>query len=124
MYNNILIIRDIYNIIIQDNIFIEYLNIYESNINSIRDYCDLLLNFIDANIDIELGKDLDQTQQFEINFIKKNVDTDLDSKTETIKESEDKLESIRSYFSVLIENKENFLLRCSQLKQDKTFITD
>ena len=115
LYNNILIIRDIYNIIIQDNIFIEYLNIYESNINSIRDYCDLLLNFIDANIDIELGKDLDQTQQFEINFIKKNVDTDLDSKTETIKESEDKLESIRSYFSVLIENKE---------KKGKTKSTD
>ena len=115
LYNNILIIRDIYNIIIQDNIFIEYLNIYESNINSIRDFCDLLLNFIDANIDIELGKDLDQTQQFEINFIKKNVDTDLDSKTETIKESEDKLESIRSYFSVLIENKE---------KKGKTKSTD
>ena len=115
LYNNILIIRDIYNIIIQDNIFIEYLNIYESNINSIRDYCDLLLNFIDANIDIDLGKDLDQTQQFEINFIKKNVDTDLDSKTETIKESEDKLESIRSYFSVLIENKE---------KKGKTKSTD
>jgi DNA mismatch repair protein MutS len=34
------------------------------------------------------------------------VDNDLDSKTETIKESEDKLESIRLYFSGLIENKE------------------
>ena len=106
LYNNILIIRDIYDTIIQDSIITEYLNVYEANINNIKDYCNLLLNFIDSNIDFELAKDLDQTQQFEINFIKKMVDNDLDSKTETINESEDKLESIRLYFSELIENKE------------------
>ena len=106
LYNNILIIRDIYDVVIQDSIITEYLNVYEANINNIKDYCNLLLNFIDSNIDFELAKDLDQTQQFEINFIKKMVDNDLDAKTETINESEDKLESIRLYFSELIENKE------------------
>jgi len=106
LYNNILIIRDIYDNIIQDAVITEYLNVYESNINSIRDFCNLLLNFIDTNIDFELAKEVDQTQQFETNFIKKGVDNDLDSKTETIKESEDKLEAIRLYFSILIENKE------------------
>ena len=106
LYNNILVIRDIYDTVIQDCVLTEYLATYESNINNIRDFCNLLLNFIDANIDIELAKDLDQTQQFETNFIKKMVDAELDSKTETIKESEDKLESIRVYFSELIENKE------------------
>jgi len=106
LYNNILIIRDIYDKIIQDSVLTEYLTTYESNINNIKDFCNLLLNFIDANIDIELAKDLEQIQQFETNFIKKTVDIDLDSKTETIKESEDKLESIRVYFSNLIENKE------------------
>jgi DNA mismatch repair protein MutS len=106
LYNNILIIRDIYDTVIQDIVLTEYLAIYEANINSISKFCNLLLNFIDTNIDIELAKDLDQTQQFETNFIKKMVDSDLDAKTETIKESEDKLESIRLYFSGLIENKE------------------
>ena len=106
LYNNILVIRDIYDKIIQDNVLTEYLATYESNINNIKDFCNLLLNFIDANIDIELAKDIEQIQQFETNFIKKTVDIDLDSKTETIKESEDKLESIRVYFSSLIENKE------------------
>jgi DNA mismatch repair protein MutS len=106
LYNNILVIRDIYDNVIQDATITEYLSIYESNINSIRDFCNLLLNFIDTNIDFELAKDLDQTQQFETNFIKRMVDADLDAKTETIKESEDKLESIRLYFSGLIENKE------------------
>ena len=106
LYNNILIIRDIYDNVIQDTVITEYLATYESNINSIRDFCNLLLNFIDTNIEFELAKDLEQTQQFETNFIKKMVDADLDAKTETIKESEDKLESIRLYFSGLIENKE------------------
>ena len=115
LYNNILIIRDIYDTVIQDDIITKYLSIYESNINSIRDFCNLLLNFIDTNIDFELAKDLDQTQQFDINFIKKMVDNELDAKTETIKESEDKFESIRLYFSGLIENKE---------KKGKTKSTD
>jgi len=106
LYNNILIIRDIYDNVIQDTVITEYLATYEPNINNIRDFCNLLLNFIDTNIDFELAKDLEQTQQFETNFIKKMVDADLDAKTETIKESEDKLESIRLYFSGLIENKE------------------
>lgn len=106
LYKNILIIRDIYDLIIQDAVITEYLSIYEPNINNIRDFSNLLLNYIDTNIDLELAKELDQTQQFEINFIKKMVDNDLDSKTETIKDSEDKLESIRLYFSGLIENKE------------------
>lgn len=106
LYKNLFIIRDIYDNVIQDPIIIEYLATYESNINNIRDFCNLLINFIDTNIDFDLAKDLDQTQQFETNFIKKMVDSELDSKTETIKESEDKLESIRLYFSELIENKE------------------
>ena len=115
LYNNILVIRDIYDNVIQDQAIIEYLKIYETNVISIRDFCNLLINFINTNIDLELAKDLDQTQQFEINFIKRTVDNELDVKTETIKESEDKLESIRLYFSGLIENKE---------KKTKTKTTD
>jgi DNA mismatch repair protein MutS len=115
LYNNILVIRDIYDTVIQDNVISEYLKVYEVNINNIRDFCNLLLNFINTNIDFDLAKDLDQTQQFEINFIKKMVDNELDIKSETIKESEDKLESIRLYFSGLIENKE---------KKGKTKSTD
>ena len=106
LYNNLLNIKDIYDIISEDNIIIEYLKNYESNIHSIKDFCNILLNFIDVNFDFELTKDIEQTQYFDINFIKKGVDNNLDSKTEIIKESEDKLESIRNYFSNLIENKE------------------
>jgi DNA mismatch repair protein MutS len=106
LYNNLLNIRDIYENIIQDEIIVNYLNIHEPNIYKIKDFCNTLLTFIDTNFDFDLTKDIEQTQYFDINFIKKGVDADLDNKTETIKESEDKLESIRHYFSSLIENKE------------------
>jgi DNA mismatch repair protein MutS len=53
-----------------------------------------------------LAKDIDQLHQFELNFIKKGVDCELDKKTEMLKDSEKGLESIREYLSNLIENKE------------------
>ena len=49
---------------------------------------------------------LDQTQSFEVNFIRTGVDSELDSKTATLVESENKLEAIRTYFNNLVENKE------------------
>lgn len=106
LYNNLLNIRDIYDNVIQDQIIVDYLSIHEPNIFKIKDFCNTLLTFIDTNFDFELTKDIEQMQYFDINFIKKGVDANLDNKTETIKESEDKLETIRHYFSSLIENKE------------------
>jgi DNA mismatch repair protein MutS len=115
LYNNILIISNIYDTIYTDEKIMEYLAIYEPNTDKIKEYCDFLLLFIQTNINIELAKDIDQTSQFDVNFINKNVDTELDSKTENMRNSEDKLETIRNYFNSLIENGE---------KKSKTKTTD
>jgi DNA mismatch repair protein MutS len=104
--NTITLIKDIYDYIIIDEALVEYLKVFESNIQHIGNYCSDLLNYIDNNIDITLAQDIEQIQQFEVNFIKLGVDADLDNKTEILKESEAKLESIRCYLSRLIENKE------------------
>jgi DNA mismatch repair protein MutS len=106
LYNNIKIIKEIYNCVKTDETLIKYFNVFESNILNIEGYCDDLLNFINSNIDIELAKDIDQSQQFEVNFIKLGVDEELDKKTDTLRDSEIKLEEIRLYLSTLIENKE------------------
>ena len=116
LYNNILIIQEIYDIIIHDDKLKEYLQFYETKIDKIKEYCTLFLHFIDKNINLELAKDIDQLQNFEINFINKDIDLNLDNKIENIKESEDKLESIRLYFNNLIENGEK--------KTTKTSIND
>jgi DNA mismatch repair protein MutS len=100
------IIGEIFDIIKEENSIVEYLKEFDKNILEIGNICNELVYFIDNNIDINLAKDIDQLQQFEINFIKQGVDSELDKKTDLLKESELGLESIRDYLSNLIENKE------------------
>jgi DNA mismatch repair protein MutS len=84
----------------------QYLSVFEKNVSSVKCYCDELALFIKTNLVLELAKDIDQLQNFDNNFIERNVDSELDKKTDTLKESELKLEAIRDYLSVSIENKE------------------
>ena len=84
----------------------EFHAVFEKNILSVKDYCDEIASFIKTNLVLELAKDIDQLQNFENNFIERNVDGELDKKTDTLKESELKLEAIREYLSLTIENRE------------------
>jgi DNA mismatch repair protein MutS len=106
LYNNLKIIKDIYEFIIKDDIIVKYLNNSENNIHKIGDFCKNLQDCISNNIDIELSKDIDNCQNFEVNFIMKNVDSNLDEKTETLKNSESKLECIKNYFNELVKKQE------------------
>ena len=62
--------------------------------------------FINKNINISIARELEQLQNFEINFIEPGIDEELDKKTMTLKDSELKLNAIAEYLSTLIENKE------------------
>jgi DNA mismatch repair protein MutS len=106
LYNNIVLISKIYEKVSTDNQVMQYLGVFEKNISKIREYCDELAGFIKTNLVLELAKDIDQLQNFDNNFIERNVDSELDKKTDTLKESELKLEAIREYLSLTIENKE------------------
>ena len=105
LYQNIVLIREIYNKMINDKTIKEYLQIYESNILDIDEYCSNILTFINDNIEIDLAKDIDNNQNFDVNFIKKGVDNELDIKTQLLNDSESKLESIKSYLNSLIKDK-------------------
>jgi DNA mismatch repair protein MutS len=113
MYLNIQIINDIFNIVKDDETIINYFKDSDKDILEIGKICEHLSSCIFNNIDIDLAKDIDQMSQFETNFIKQGVDSELDKKTETLKESELKLESIREYLSNQIENKEKKLGKSS-----------
>ena len=106
LHSSIKIINFIFDTIKVDETIMNYLKEFEINIAEIGNICEEVLSFIENNIDINLSKDIDQLQQFEVNFIKKDVDAELDKKTQTLKDSENGLESIREYLSNLIENKE------------------
>jgi DNA mismatch repair protein MutS len=106
LYNNIVLISKIYEKVSTDTRVMQYLGVFEKNILSVREYCDELAGFIKTNLVLELAKDIDQLQNFDNNFIERNVDGELDKKTDTLKESELKLEAIREYLSLTIENRE------------------
>jgi len=106
LYNNIVLISKIYEKVSTDTHVMQYLGVFEKNISQIREYCDELAGFIKTNLVLELAKDIDQLHNFENNFIERNVDGELDKKTDTLKESELKLEAIREYLSLTIENRE------------------
>ena len=106
LYNNIVVIKKIYEKIKDDHIIMSYLREAEPNIENISNYCDTISNFIINNLDLSLAKDLDQLQNFEINFINSGIDQELDKKTDLLKESEMKLETIRVYLNSLIETAE------------------
>lgn len=106
LYSSIKTIHLLFDIIEVDEIIMNYLKSFDINIKEIGKICQELITFIENNIELNLAKEIDQLQQFETNFIKKGVDAELDKKTETLRDSENGLESIREYLSNLIENKE------------------
>ena len=106
LYTNMETIQDIYNKISNDTTIMEYLIKKEPAILQVYDFCNNIKETIKNNLILDLVKDLDQLQNFETNFIEKEVDVNLDKKTLTLKESELKLESIQNYLSSIIENSE------------------
>ena len=106
LYSSIKIICEIFEKVIFDETIMHYLKEFDDKILKIGYICQELMLFINTNIELNLAKDIDQVQQFEVNFIKKGVDTELDNKSETLKDSEEGLEAMRNYLSKLIENAE------------------
>ena len=106
LHNNLQTIMDFFDKIENKEPILSYLKNFDKNISKIPFYCKEVINYLQEKIDLSFAKDLDQIQGFEINFIQKGINNELDAKTEKINECEKKLEAIRSYLSQLIENKE------------------
>ena len=106
LYSNILTAKTIYEKIEGDVKIVEYLSCFDPNVGDIKKYCDETSQFIYNNIDLTEAIHIDQLQNFEVNFIKRGIDDELDKKTQTLQESEYKLNAISNYLSSLIENKE------------------
>ena len=67
--------------------------------------CTVVKNAISKYLNVELIKEIDILQGFEVNFIQPNIDHDLDIKGELLKSSHCKLEAIRGYLNGLIHEK-------------------
>jgi len=104
IHQNLLSIEEIYKALesdetLQNHLLREQEQEQEQEEESIGTNCKIIYDSITATIDLETAKDLDYLQNFEVNFIKKSVDKELDEKSETLMESYDKLEAIRMYLN-------------------------
>jgi DNA mismatch repair protein MutS len=105
LYNNLIIIKEIF--ISRDDVVNEYIRSH--NINYIEEYSREITEFIENTLEIPLCESIDSFSQFEINFIKKEVDTQLDEQYKCLLESSDKLEAIRLFLNnkiAIVEKKE------------------
>jgi DNA mismatch repair protein MutS len=110
LYKNIETTREIFNIVSKDKTICEYLNKHTAfknvTIECVGTYCSEILEFLDFNLEIEICNDLDQFVNFDTNFIKKGIDSNLDNATIIMTESINKLETIRIYLNNLLEKYE------------------
>ena len=106
LHSSINEIRGIFALAQQDTTLMEYLSHFDPMVHQVGEICHTLTAFIEKHVDLALAKDLDQLQQFDVNFIRAGVDLELDNKTFTLEESEAKLESVRECLCRLIEQKE------------------
>ena len=87
LYENILTINNIYNKLSKNSLIMEYLQFFEKDILECDNFCNKIKDFILFHLNIKLAQDLEQNQNFEINFINNGVDPELDKKTDSLKES-------------------------------------
>lgn len=106
LHSNLKVILSIFNLVENNPTIIAYLKVSDKNVEQIGELCKKLIKFIEQNINVELAKDIDLFQQFELNFIQPNIDIELDNKMELLNNSENKIEKIREFLSSLIETNE------------------
>lgn len=113
LYQNLLKIKEIYTKTIQDKTIAKYLSGSGSwsgpgagMEKQIGTFCDKITEFISSHLDLTMiHENESQIQTCEQNFIKQGVNQELDNKTLLLKDSEMRLETIRTYLNGLIMDK-------------------
>jgi DNA mismatch repair protein MutS len=106
LHKNISIIKGIFKFVEDDPIIMEYLTRSQTDFIKMEEICDEINSFIEKNLHLEAAKDIDQFDQFNHNFLNCGINDTLDKKAELLKDSENKLESVRFFLNNLIRTKE------------------
>jgi len=113
-YKNLFNIKEVYENICDDNILTNYLK----TTTDFPFYCQELIEFFETKLDMPMCEDIENTQQFDINFFKKGVDAELDNKTLLLFDSIDMLEAIRQHFNKTIAKYEKAGSKSSKTNSD------
>jgi DNA mismatch repair protein MutS len=99
LYNNLLIIRDLYNYTIADSVLVEYMKKCIQDFDFILDHTNNIISFLEKSFCIDMCANSDV---FETMFIQSGVNVSLDTKYKEYIESSDTLDIIRIYFNDLL----------------------
>ena len=94
VWKNVKTIQEIYEFLKIDKNLMKYLNN-----NNISLHCQILIDFFDKNLNMELCSFVDNNQQFDINFINKGVNSELDDNDNLLNDSFCILNSILLFFN-------------------------
>ena len=107
LYTTIGSVKILYELVNSEPYLNEYLNKKMPKFVSLTTYIDRIITYLKTSFIIEECKDIDNIQKIEKSFIQDGVDIELDDKIKLLIDSQDQLETCRSYFSNLISNYEN-----------------
>lgn len=105
-YSNLNTILEIFNVVVDDPVLVQYLKVTDDAILNIGNKLKSLICCLNEQIDVELAKDIDKEQYFDVNFIRVGVDDELDANTQLLTVSQLKLDKIREFLNSLMESSE------------------
>ena len=105
LFDTLQYIEEIICYIKTDKTLTDYFDNLQKDVIVVEKTCKDMSQFIRKHFDLDVAKTM-ETQQLDSNFINKQINIKLDKMTETLQNDNDKLESIREYFNVLLERKE------------------
>lgn len=124
LHQNLQHAQDIFGMVETDMEIMRYCHSREENIHQIPHFIQTIQDFIEEHIDLDISKDINQLQSFDVNFIKSEVDEELDEKLRQFRQAEQNLERIREYFNQLVERKERKTARNATNDSVKIYETE
>jgi DNA mismatch repair protein MutS len=106
LHKNIKTIINVFNFIQSDETILTYLSSFNISFESINKIGMEINNYMEKNISLDIAKDIDQFEQFNVNFFNYGIDEKIDVQREIMTNSENKLEAIRVCLNNLIKSKE------------------
>ena len=106
LYTSIQVSKILHNFIIDNINLLIYLQNKIPNFQNLLIQMETVITYLQDVFIIEDCKDIDNILKVENSFIKQGVDADLDSNIKTLMDSQDQLETCRSYFSSIISKYE------------------
>ena len=107
LFQDVISVNHIADLCKTDQVLLTYImNKTGNSAMRVDDVCKEMKTFLEERLDFTLCKNIDTYQNFDVNFLCKGLDADLDSKTQELAETNDKIEAIRKYINQTITSHE------------------